>query len=191
MTKSTLSALTLFTIAMGLPLAVQADTLELPADAIVMAEVIDTTTLDVDSLSQSDVLLKPANGTNSEYGLPSHCLITADARLNGERIRLSTKSLTCIEASADDSEIFSGELSAAAYDLDGNFGVPACVDGSGRECQRAELVPGQSFQLHLEHELSLMAQENPSAQINERRRQANGEGVANPLPAERPDPEDQ
>lgn len=191
MTKSTLSVLTLFTIAMGLPLAAQADTLALPADATVTVEVIDTTTLDADSPSQADVLLKPANGANSEYDLPSHCLITADARLNGERIRLSTKSLTCIEASADDSEIFSGELSAAAYDLEGNFGVSACINGAGNNCQRAELAPGQAFQLRLERELSLMAQENPSAQINERRRQADGQGIANPIPAERPDPDDQ
>ena len=191
MIKSTRATLALFAVAMSLPLAAQAGTLSLPAGASVAVEVIDTTSLDVNNTSQSDVLLKPTAAASGEYDLPNHCLITADARLDGERIRLSASTLTCIEASADDSEIFSGDLSATAEDLDGNIGVPACVEGSGSDCQRAELVPGEAFQLRLRGELALEAQENPSAQINERRRQANGEGVANPVPGERPDPDAQ
>ena len=191
MIKSTRSTLALFAVAMSLPLAAQAGSLSLPAGASVAVEVIDTTSLDINSTSQADVLLKPTAAASGEYDLPNHCLITADARLDGERIRLSASTLTCIEANADDSEIFSGELSAIAEDLDGNIGVSACVEGSGSDCQRAELVPGEAFQLRLRGELALKAQENPSAQINERRRQANGEGVANPVPGERPDPDAQ
>nr|WP_163503576.1 hypothetical protein [Halomonas socia] len=191
MIKSTRSTLALFAVAMSLPLAAQAGSLSLPAGASVAVEVIDTTSLDINSTSQADVLLKPTAAASGEYDLPNHCLITADARLDGERIRLSASTLTCIEANADDSEIFSGELSAIAEDLDGNIGVSACVEGSGSDCQRAELVPGEAFQLRLRGELALKAQENPSAQINERRRQTNGEGVANPVPGERPDPDAQ
>ncbi|APX92797.1 hypothetical protein BWR19_07560 [Halomonas sp. 1513] len=191
MIKSTRATLALFTVAMSLPLAAQAGSLSLPAGASVAVEVVDTFTLTPDSDSQADVLLKPTAAASGEYDLPNHCLITADARLAGERIRFSASTLTCIEADADDSAIFSGELSASAEDLDGNTGVAACVDGSGSDCQRVELVPGETFQLRLRHELALEAQENPSAQINERRRQANGEGVANPVPAERPDPDAQ
>ncbi|MBD3896130.1 hypothetical protein IEI94_09730 [Halomonas sp. ML-15] len=191
MIKPTRAALTLFAIAMSLPLTAQAGTLSLPAGATVSVEVIDTLTLDQSTTSQADVLLKPTRAASGEYDLPNHCLITADARLNGEHIRLSASTLTCIEATADEREIFSGEFSASAEDLDGNTGVPACVEGSGSDCRRAELLPGDVFQLRLRSELDLEAQENPSAQINERRRQANGEGVANPVPAERPDPDDQ
>lgn len=191
MIKPMRSALTLFAVAMSMPLAAQAGTLSLPAGASVAVEVVDTFTMTPGSGSQADVLLKPTAAASGEYDLPNHCLITADARLDGERIRFSASTLTCIEANADDSAIFSGELSASAEDLDGNTGVPACVEGSGRECQRVELEPGEAFQLRLRDALALEAQENPSAQINERRRQANGQGVANPLPAERPDPDAQ
>ncbi|QJQ96959.1 hypothetical protein HIO72_01410 [Halomonas sp. PA5] len=162
------------------------DTLELPSGARIDVQVIDAVTLDSASPTQEDLLLKPAMSGNADYALPDHCLITADARLSGDRLRISTHHLTCIEAQGDHSEIYSGEISATAQESDGSVGVVACNNGV---CERAELTPNHVFQLELASRLSLDPQENPSAEINERRRNANGTGTANPIPAERPDPD--
>lgn len=193
MIKHSIPALTLLMLGLATPVMAQADSLSLPSGANIAVQVIDTVILDDAEPRKADVLLKPTASDTGDYDLPSHCLITADARLDGERVRLTAKTLTCIEASGDDSEIFTGELSASAVDLDGNGGVEACSDttGGGNQCQSAELTPEHPFQLRLGRELSLEPQANPSAQINERRRQANGEGIANPIPSERPDPDDQ
>ncbi|PWV74871.1 hypothetical protein [Halomonas sp. A11-A] len=160
-----------------------AATLELPADARLEVQVIDSITLDQDEPRLDDILLRPVANDQGSYELPSHCIMVGDARLEGERVRITTKAVTCIATDGDDSEIYSGEMSAAAYDADGSFGIAACDSG------RCALTPEHAFELRLASELAIEEQENPSEKINIQRRQAEGAGVANPIPAERPDPD--
>ncbi|SDJ40716.1 hypothetical protein [Billgrantia gudaonensis] len=178
----------LTTVGLGLlvlPTAVLADTLTLPADARVAVAVVDSITLDDAEGQRNDILLRPVGGHSAaNHALPEHCVLVGNARLDDERIRITTHALTCIEAQNSDSEIYSGEISAAAYEDDGSYGVLAnCVDG------RCELAPDTPFVLQLSDALSLEQQPNPSAEINEQRRQADGEGVANPIPSEAPAPD--
>ena len=58
------------------------------------------------------------------------------------------------------------------------------------EAGRCALEPSEGFLLQFAEALAIEPQDNPSARINEQRRQAEGTGVANPIPAERPDPDD-
>lgn len=164
------------------PLAFGA-TLELPSDARIEVELIDTLVLDQEEPRRDNILLRPVADGRGTHQLPDHCVMTGDARLEGERLRVTTSSVTCIATDGGDSDIFSGEMSAAAYETDGSYGLDACQGG------RCELTPAHGFELRLASDLVIEEQENPSAQINERRRQANGGGVANPIPSERPDPE--
>jgi hypothetical protein len=160
-----------------------AATLELPADARLEVQVIDRLVLDQETPRQDDILLRPVANGQGSHELPDHCVMVGEARLDGERIRLTTSSVTCIATDGGDSEIYSGEMSAAAYDTDGAFGIAACEEG------RCELTPEHRFELRLAGELSIEEQENPAERINIQRRQAEGAGIANPIPAERPDPD--
>ncbi|WP_299230818.1 hypothetical protein [uncultured Halomonas sp.] len=161
-----------------------AATLELPADARLEVQVVESLSLDPDTPRHDDVLLRPvANGSGS-HQVPDYCVMVGDAQLDGERIRITTSSVTCIDTEGSDSHIYSGEISAAAYGSDGKFGIDACQDG------RCELSPEHGFELQLASDLAIEEQENPSEQINIERRQAEGNGVANPIPADQPDPDD-
>lgn len=162
-----------------MPCLALADTLELPADARIEVHVIDTLQLDPETPRQDDILLSPvANGSGS-HQLPEYCVMIGNARLDDERILVSTQALTCIETEGGESEIFSGEISAAAYESDGSYGVDACRDS------RCSLPPERGFELRLASPVEIEEQENPAARLNEQRRQADGEGVP---PAERPEP---
>jgi len=141
-------------------------------------------TLSTEAQERNDLIILPVADGNASHSLPEYCVLIGNARLNDQRIRLTTDSLTCIETDGSESEIYSGEISAAAYDTDGNFGIPACEDGSCR------LTPDRTFQLRLASDLEIEQQDNPAARINEQRRQADGDGVANPVPADAPDPDD-
>lgn len=180
MTKTPLTLLLAALLAPSLALAA---TLELPADANLEVQVIETLTLDQETPRRDDILLRPVANGQGSHQLPDHCVMVGDARLDGDRVRITTSSVTCIATDGGDSEIYSGEISAAGYDAEGSFGIPACQEG------RCELPPEQSFELRLASDLSIEEQENPSEQINIQRRQANGAGVANPIPAEQPDPD--
>ncbi|MDR9439939.1 MAG: hypothetical protein RI841_10685 [Halomonas sp.] len=169
---------------LAMPTLAMSDTLELPADATVDAQVIDVLTLSPQAPEHDDLIIHPVAGGDASHALPEYCVLIGDARLDGERIRLTTQSLTCIETDGSESEIYSGEISAAAYDTDGAFGIAACQDGNCR------LTPEQTFQLRLASDLAIEQQDNPAAKINEQRRQADGAGVANPIPADAPDPDD-
>ncbi|MFY0992950.1 hypothetical protein [Halomonas sp. C05BenzN] len=158
-------------------------TLELPADARVEFQVIDALQLSQDEPRHSDIVMRPVANGNGTHQLPEYCVVIGDARMDGERILLTAKALTCIETDGSDSDIYSGEISAAAYADDGSYGVAACEAG------RCELTPDDGFMLWLDEPLAIQEQDNPSARINEQRRQAEGAGVANPIPAERPDPD--
>ncbi|AMD00283.1 hypothetical protein [Halomonas chromatireducens] len=167
-----------------MPFVASAATLTLPADASVAVHVIDELTLDDETPRQDDILLSPAGGDSpASHALPEYCVLVGNARLDGERVRITAQALTCIEAKGEESEIFSGEISAAAYEMDGSYGVDACDDG------RCELTPEHVFQLKLASALDIEQQDNPAARINEQRRQAEGAGIANPIPAGRPDPD--
>ncbi|PMR79319.1 hypothetical protein C1H70_12880 [Halomonas urumqiensis] len=172
----------LFATLLVSPLAL-GETLELPADAEIEVQVIDRLVLDEAESRRDDILLKPVANGGGSHQLPDYCVMIGDAQRNDERLRLTASSITCIETEGSDSDIFSGEISAAAFGADGNFGLAACDSG------RCELGPEQGFTLRLAEALAIEEQHNPSAQINEQRRQADGEGVANPIPAEQPDPE--
>ncbi|WP_300273956.1 hypothetical protein [Halomonas sp.] len=160
-----------------------ATTLELPADARLEVQVIEPLVLDAETPERDDVLLRPVADGSGSHQVPDYCVMVGDARLDGGRIRLTTDSITCIDAEAGDSHIYSGAISAAAYGSDGDFGIDACQDG------RCELSPERGFELQLASDLAIEEQANPSEQINIERRQANGEGVANPIPADAPDPD--
>ncbi|MDI5934080.1 hypothetical protein [Halomonas kalidii] len=160
-------------------------TLELPGDARVEFQVIDPLHLSQDEPRHDDIVLRPVADGNGTHQLPEYCVVIGDARLDGERIRLTAKALTCIETDGSDSEIYSGEISAAAYGEDGSYGVAAACDEG-----RCALEPSVGFLLQFAEGLAIEQQDNPSAQINEQRRQAEGAGVANPIPAEAPDPDD-
>ncbi|MCH4563762.1 hypothetical protein MKP05_11540 [Halomonas sp. EGI 63088] len=159
-------------------------TLELPGDARVEFQVIDSLHLSEDEPRHDDLAMRPVANGNGTHQLPEYCVAIGDARLDGERIRVTAKALTCIETDGSDSEIYSGEISAAAYEDDGSYGVAACDEG------RCVLEPSEGFLLQFAEALAIEQQDNPSAQINEQRRQAEGAGVANPIPAESPDPDD-
>lgn len=158
-------SLLLMASALVLPSLAMADTLELPADARVAMEVVDDLVLDAETPRRSDVVLHPVADGGGSHQLPDYCVVIGNAQRDGERIRLTTQALTCIEAEGGDSEIYSGELTAGAYGDDGRFGLPAC---QGEICQ---LHPGDRFLLTLTQPLSLEQQANPSAEINARRRQ--------------------
>ncbi|WP_416137280.1 hypothetical protein ACM26W_12290 [Halomonas sp. HK25] len=160
-----------------------AATLELPADARLEVQVIDSLTLDQEASRRDDILLRPVTNDQGSSELPSHCIMVGDALLDGERVRITTKSVTCIATDGSDSEIYTGELSAAAFGADGNFGIAAC------EGTRCEITPEHTFELRLASDLIIEEQENVSERINIQRRQSEGAGVANPIPAERPDPD--
>lgn len=166
-----------------MPLYASAGTLSLPADADVAMQVVDDLILEDGNMRRDDILLRPVAGIGeSAHELPEYCVVVGDARQEGARLRITAKSLTCIETDDGDSDIFSGDISAAAYELDGSYGLAACEAG------RCELLEDHIFHLKLASELEIEEQDNPSARINEQRRQANGEGIANPIPADRPDP---
>ncbi|MCG7588878.1 MULTISPECIES: hypothetical protein [unclassified Halomonas] len=156
--------------------------LTLPSGAKVGVEVVEALAFDNTQSRYSDILLHPTTANGTTDALPEYCLLVANAQLNGERIRITTQDATCIETHDAESAIYSGSFSASAYAEDGQYGIP-CGNG---DCT---LAPGQSFVLTLDESIQIAAQDNPSAEINATRRQANGEGVANPIPGERPDPD--
>ncbi|WP_445157999.1 hypothetical protein [Halomonas sp. E14] len=170
---------------MTLPLVASAATLSLPADARLAMSVIDVVSLDAEQPRRDDILLRPAVSGSSQasHELPEYCIVVGDARVEGERMRITTKALTCIQTNGSESEIYSGELSAAAYEQDGSFGLAVCEE------DRCSVTPDQAFYLQLASPLTVEQQDNPGARINEQRRQADGRGVANPIPAERPNPD--
>lgn len=175
----------LLAAALMMPALAMSDTLELPADAILDAQLLTELTLSAQDAERSDLIILPVAEGEASHTLPEYCVLIGDARLSDDRIRLTADSLTCIETDGSESAIYSGEISAAAYETDGSYGIAACQNG---ECR---LRPEQTFQLHLASELSIEQQQNPAAEINEQRRQAEGDGVANPIPAEAPDPDNE
>ncbi|MDN3555329.1 hypothetical protein [Halomonas maura] len=158
--------LLLMATALALPSLAMGDTLELPADARVEMEVVDDLVLDAQTPRRDDIVLRPVDGGDGSHRLPDYCVVIGDAQRDGERIRLTTHSLTCIEAEGGDSEIYSGELTAGAYDRDGHFGIAACEDDQCR------LTPDDSFLLTITHPIHIEQQANPSARLNAERRQA-------------------
>ena len=166
-----------------MPLHASAASLVLPNDAAVSVQVVDNLRISAEDPRRDDLLLRPTTGlAEATHELPEHCVVVANARQDDDRLRISTQALTCIETDGSDSDIYSGEVSAAAYELDGSYGLAVC------NAEGCELDNDHSFLLKLANRLEIEEQENPSAQINEQRRQTDGAGVANPLPAERPDP---
>ena len=171
--------------ALAMPALAAQDALSLPVDARVDVQVIDNVTLDRASPEQNNVLLRPVSQAQSSasHHLPTYCLITAHAQLTDDRVRLTTQSVTCIEAEDSQPHVFSGELSAAAYDRDGSFGLDACRQRQDGQCSLAMIGPDHTFQLSLGRALQIEAQRNPSAEINEQRRHAEEQGEGNALPA--------
>lgn len=176
----------LMATALLMPLLAFGDTLELPREAQVEFSLIEPLTLNEseNGARRDDIVMRPVTDGNGTHSLPQHCVVIGSASLNGERLRLSATSMTCIETDGGDSEIYSSEIAAAAYDADGRYGLPACQDG------RCEFGRDRGFMLQFTEAVSIEPQANPSAELNEQRRQANGDGVANPIPAESPDPDD-
>ncbi|MEQ6917155.1 hypothetical protein [Halomonas aquatica] len=172
----------LMVAALAVPSLAMSDTLELPADATVDVRIINALTLSTETPERDDLIIHPVAGGDASHTLPEYCVLVGNARLDGERIRLTTKALTCIETDGSESAIYSGEVSAGAYGADGDFGIPACQNG---ECR---LTPQQTFQLRLASDLAIEQQDNPAAEINAQRRQ--GEGAAAPTPSETSDPDD-
>jgi hypothetical protein len=166
-----------------LPSLALAEVLTLPDGASVEVQVIDGLQLDQDTQRQDDIAMRPMPEGNGSHQLPAFCVLIGDAMIDGERVRITTKALTCIETDDGDSEIYNGEIAASAYDSDDSYGIAACEEG------RCDLGPDQGFELRLNNALAIEQQDNPSARLNEERRQVDGSGIANPVPADRPDPE--
>lgn len=164
------------------PLSASAATLSMPDDATVGVEVVDAISFADDQTRQAGILLRPADISQASHTLPEYCVIVGDAQRDDARVRITTHDVTCIETHDADSSIFSGALNAAVYGDDGQYGI-SC---NGAAC---ELASGHAFTLTLSEPLEITEQDNPSAQINEKRRHTDDEGVANPIPADRPDPE--
>lgn len=179
-------AATLLVTALLTPLQAFGDTLELPPQAQVEFSLIEPLTLkeNDEEARREDIVMRPVTDGSGTHSLPQHCVVIGSASLNDERIRLTATSMTCIETHGTDSEIYSSEITAAAYDADGSYGLPACEDG------HCELGNDRGFMLQFSEAISIEPQSNPSAELNEQRRQANGDGVANPIPADSPDPDD-
>lgn len=173
----------LLVTALLMPLLAFGETLELPREAQVEFSLIEPLTLNEsdDGARRENVIMRPVTDGKGSHSLPQHCVVIGSASLNGERIRLSATSMTCIETDGADSEIYSSDIAAAAYDTDGRYGLPACQDG------RCELGNDRGFMLQFTEAVSIEPQANPSAELNEQRRQADGDGVANPIPADSPD----
>lgn len=166
------ASLLMMAAALALPSLAMSDTLALPTDATLDVQVIDPLTLSAREPARDDLILHPVAGAGASHTLPEYCVMVGNARLDGERIRLTTEALTCIETDGSESEIYSGELSAAAYGADGDFGLPACQDG---ECR---LTPQDTFRLRLASDLAIEQQDNPSAEINAQRRQGEADSPA-------------
>lgn len=165
-----------------LPSLALAETLTLPNDASLKVQVIDGLQFDQDTPRHNDIAMRPVAEESGSHRLPAFCVIIGDAMIDGERVRITTKAVTCIETDDSDSEIYSGEIAASAFGSDGSYGLDACEQG------RCNLSPDQGFELRLSSALSIEQQENPSARLNEQRRQADGTGIANPIPADSPEP---
>ncbi|MFC2991504.1 hypothetical protein [Halomonas tibetensis] len=155
-----------------------AATLELPTETRLQVQVIDSLFLNENESRLDDILIRPAASAQGSHELPSHCVMVGDALIDGERVRITTKSVTCIATQGSESEIYSGDISAAAYDEDGSFGIAAC------EGSRCEITPEQIFELRLASDLVIEEQENTSEQINIQRRQLDDGEAAAPSPTE-------
>ena len=169
---------------LALPLYAADDTLALPQSATVGVELVDTITFAEGETRKESILLHPTSASSASHTLPEYCVLIGDAQLADDRMRITVHDLTCIETDNADSAIFSGEIDAAVYDSEGQYGL-LC------ESDQCTTSPGRSFLLTLSQAFEIEAQGNPSAEINAQRRQANGTGVANPIPSERPDPDDE
>ncbi|MCK2183483.1 hypothetical protein [Halomonas getboli] len=157
--------LLLMATVLTLPSLALGDTLSLPADARVAMALVDDLTLDAETPSRDSVVMHPVQGERGSHRLPDYCVVTGNARRDGERVSLTASALTCIETAGANSAIYSGELTASAYDENGGLGLAACQD------DRCRLTPDDIFLLTLTRPLSVEQQANPSAEINARRRQ--------------------
>lgn len=167
----------------AMPLYAADSSLTLPNESTVGVEVVEELTFTSNQDRLSDILLHPTQAEGASHSLPEYCVIIGTAQLNNDRIRITTQNATCIETNDADSNIFSGDFIASAYAEDGQYAI-AC---EGSPCT---LSPGQTFMLTLDEAVDIEELENPSAELNQRRQQANGEGVANPIPREQPNPDD-
>ncbi|MDQ7731090.1 hypothetical protein QT231_00145 [Halomonas sp. SpR1] len=158
-------------------------TLSLPNEATVGVEVVEELAFESNQTRLNDILLHPTQAASASHSLPEYCVIIGSAHLVDERIRVTTQEATCIETHDADSNIFTGEFSASAYDKEGQYGI-AC---EGTACS---LSPGQAFLLTLDQPVEIKEQDNPSAELNEQRRQVDGEGIGNPVPREESVPDE-
>ncbi|AZM96052.1 hypothetical protein [Vreelandella venusta] len=168
--------------ALATPLLAAEQTLTLPKGASVGVEVIEEFAFSDSQSRYEAILLHPTQAGGASHQLPEYCVLVANAQLTNGRIRITTQDATCIETHDAESAIFTGSFSAGAYAADGQYGL-ACDEPS------CTLSPGQAFVVTLDEDIDINAQDNPSAEINAARREADGEGVANPIPSDRPDPD--
>ena len=153
-------------VGMALAATAQADSLALPAQSRIDVTTIDGIALDGAQNQLHDVMLTPASDASGRTDLPHYCVLVGDAKRDGDRLRITTQALTCVETEGGDSHIYSGELVAGAYDADGQFGLDACDDNG------CELEANHVFQLELTHALDIEQMPNPSAELNAERRRA-------------------
>lgn len=169
--------------ALASPLLAADQTLTLPSGASIGVELIEAFSFSEDQPRHQAILLHPTQAAGATHELPEYCVLVANAQLTSGRIRITTQDATCIETHDAESSIFHGAFEASAYDEDGQYGLTC----NGAPCT---LAPGEAFLITLDKSISIDAQDNPSAELNATRRQANGEGVANPIPSERPNPDE-
>ncbi|WP_051234221.1 hypothetical protein [Halomonas halocynthiae] len=163
------SRLTLLAVLLTLPSLGNAqanpNVLSLPLGASVEMALISPLALSAETSHASNIIMHPVNQGIGSHNLPNYCVLTGDAQRDDDRVIITAKQMTCIEATGADSAIFSGKLSAAAYDADNTFGLPVCQDSG------CTLTPTDSFILTFNDAISIEQQRNPSAEINAMRRQ--------------------
>lgn len=163
------SRLTLLAMLLALPglgfAQAKPEVLSLPSGASVEMALISPLEISAEQPDASNIIMHPVSEGIGTHSLPNYCVLTGDAHLNDNRLSITTKQMTCIEADGADSAIFSGELSAAAYAADDTYGLPVCQDN------RCTLSPTDGFTLTLSDAIDIEQQPNPSAEINAMRRQ--------------------
>ncbi|MGO2131479.1 MAG: hypothetical protein ACTH3D_01070 [Halomonas sp.] len=162
--RLTLLALLLTVPGLGFAQA-KPEVLSLPAGASVEMALISPLEISDAQPEASNIIMHPVSEGIGSHNLPNYCVLTGDAHLNDNRLTITARQMTCIKAEGADSAIFSGELSAAAYGADDNFGLAVCQDNS------CSLTSTDSFKLTFSDAINIEQQANPSAEINAMRRQ--------------------
>ena len=136
---------------------------QLPTDTVLKVQVVlDKTIRKGERISH--LQLKP---TGSETGahLPEHCMMSADAEINGKSLQLNVTKALCVEPNG---HIFNGELNAYGINRTGKAGIEGlCTDSA---CNQVMLQSGVDYRLKVSEGTVIGLVVNQAEQINIQRR---------------------